>query len=621
MLASELPLEIIARFAWFVPREDIIACREVCKAWRYGFESALWAQVKIRDKTHLEYICDLSTDQPNPYQLNGRRTRILHLPPYSYIDKDQFYTLQNHFQEIERLHAPRESLSTIVRNRQSDWSLWKSLKDLRLRLPLTDFYGRTDEIYGVLSYLPNLSRLDITSSGSGACYKNTLEDLETIHRHLPLLRHFATQIDLNDLTANELESITNVTPAKHMECIRFAVTAKDLRWLDYFGRKYPNIHTLELVDNVRITNQQFYELESLKDIYQTQGIFPCLKKLVIEDWLSASRADLGFWNILRHLSLPLNELQLIFTNCKQDQTRHNLDLCIQSFEKTLRSLTFISRSTLPRHFDALGTLGICLWLKDLELAISSIEFAIDGLLDNCRALKNLKISMKKIFILTQKVTIHHPLISLSLSNSDVSAHVFKYISARCPILSSMNLINVYIFGETSQITGHLDISMKYTRFLHLYFNNVFFSTSRNKWCSENAINIMVLSQASVLKACLSTLNVHQSINYGEKHHSSSLWFHTYSSGLSRPSRSKLRVLDKEEVSYAKDYFASYWTRARKEIYSEDVLRSITGQLNKNLWKFDLSRGYTTFYCNHIENYCFEYDQQHTHGQSLPGSLM
>ncbi|KAL0073650.1 hypothetical protein F4703DRAFT_1894972 [Phycomyces blakesleeanus] len=531
MSIPELPFEIINKIAHFVPRKDRVECITVCSLWRAGFQESLWTEINIRDAKHLDYICGLSTDQLNIYKVYGRCTRTLHLPSFSYIDKKQFSVLQNYFQEIQCLYAPEESLSTIIRDQQSDWSIWGSLKYLKLCIPKTHLCGRVREVFGILSVLPLLSQLDLTTSGSGDIHTYVLEDFETIHQNLPLLRDLSIRPNLGKFSSHDLVGITKVAPAKHLSHMKTRFDGSELKWLDYFSTKYPNLQTLELEDSMDVESKYIEHVKDLQTVYQALGVFPRLKSLEVSSRQSENVACFNLWKIIQRLSLPIKKLRLELSNSGSSQIKRQISLCYQSFGESLEEFAFKDPSFLPCNLDIPNKLGVWPRLVTLELDIQHASFPVDIILYKCKTLKSIRLSAAKIFIMEPiySATQHHGLVSIHLRKTNVSAAVFSYISACCLKLSRMSLLDVCIFGPTSQFTGHLSICMKYTRFSHLYFKNVLFSSSVQNWCSDTAINILIFSQSSVLKPQEIIPDKYQSVKYDNPtQDSSSRWFHTYS---------------------------------------------------------------------------------------------
>ncbi|KAL0094323.1 hypothetical protein F4703DRAFT_1817833, partial [Phycomyces blakesleeanus] len=585
-----------------------LCCATICKAWKQPFLESLWIIIRLNNYRNVEYICDMLTSQPNIFEKDTHRTRTLFLGKGLSMSEKQLGIIQQHFQYVETLGVTEQSLGSSEFGEFADWSQWKSLKNMDFCVEGLTLYNQMKEFLRILSFLPCLRHLETNKTTDVPSVVYKLGDFETIHLYLPKLEYMSILGNIEDFTTEDLVRIKTVVPAHKLTVAKFRIFDLDLRWLCYFSRKYPNLHTLELVCFPIPEKASLFRKEAIAMIPSLSNSFQRLTKVTINCTLGMGWGFTAFWDMLRQFGVSIKHLEYRLIGCHSDinQSIMTISKCTRSCSETLE-LLFMSNtlrcdnpSTIP------NTLGSLPRLVDLCIIMEGVHIAIDALLDNCTALRKLRLTVKTISINsndTSDITMHD-LRSLELTKATTGTDVFNYLSHRCPQLNSMRLASMKVVGPVSKDTGVLYFDMSYTHFDYLHFTSVFFYATNdgteNDYSSVNLLNFGTSDPEMNPEGASETV-----FNLGDIENKmpldDPLWLHVYCNIVSCMQIDDLRILDQEESDFTQEYFEAYESNV-ESYYPDHIRRSWWGQVPKESWKDDLHRGYVRFYFNYVGRY-------------------
>ncbi|KAI9013895.1 hypothetical protein CLU79DRAFT_768415 [Phycomyces nitens] len=585
MLASELPFEILCHIASFVGADKKSDYALVCKAWRIPFEESMWRIMNIYTKKKLEDACNTSLTYQSHQKAHGHLVRELTLSKRLHTSDKQLRILQDRFPNLRSLCIYEESVDHIDFGVTADWSIWGSLTTLKICMEGFDIEVDVKKFLGLLSFLPCLRRLEYIKALCGLSSVFTIDDFETLHRHLPQLRHLSTAMDLDNISANDIQTIEHTDPASRLTTAEIRVDHMDLRWLWYFSQKYPNIHTLEW----KIINTQHNDDSSDKLLSMFPDIscaFPRLTKVIMKGESEKIPVHLAFWELIYRFRAPIKHLVYYLADRGNDpeSLEHLIKRCMSACSRTLETLLLLCGAEMSDPLMIPNALGICTSLQSLNLEVRQSSVALDVIFDNCSLLRKLKVTSQRVSTRSTNGPTHG-LIFLEIRMATVSSLLFQYISLRCQNLAYMRLASLNAFGPLLP-NGILSLDMEHTCFERLELNCVRFYASPDDWTIDTAINFMALSQSSPCdKAPPLT------------------WFHLHRPSRSGYQRDQIRALKNAEAKHSKRFFRAFERKIIKNPDSQrGVQRSNNGQVLKHLWKKDLPLGYARLNCRYLKSF-------------------
>ncbi|KAL0075906.1 hypothetical protein J3Q64DRAFT_1841110 [Phycomyces blakesleeanus] len=647
MLASELPFEILTLIATHLSQKDKLCCMSVCRAWNVPFRDALWDTVDINRKERLEAICNLSTVQQNIYQTQGNRVQALRLKRRIETTDHQLCILQRFFQQIKRLNIELNALTVKDFGRMSDWSLWRSLTDLKMYIPRLDDGRRKKDLVDILSCLPRLVRLDISEHSRFSAHRYTWDTLESIHAHLPRLKYLQLSLPFDPIPANDIKHIKSITPATNISTVRLLGHNVNLGWLYYFAVKYPNVHTLEsrLLQREASWTRDIPDNETLRLLSSFQRPFPHLKAVTItQEATPGLQLDLfleilqRFFGHLKSINYNLHTTggSSLDNDHPQSISDNPILLSSSALEKLVLQVGPIS--TTPQLRSPLR-LGVNSRLVELDLNFFDTSIHLDSVLNDCVSLKRMKLRSGVITLTdhladrpsssssssSSALLFAHGLESVELCRAKVDPKVFNYLSFRCRFLNEMILNDVSIPALISKETGSFCLDMSYTHFKNLKLHGVeFYAVDGSNWNEEHPDidqNIYILTidrtHSSPIYPHQLDIDRHEpSDNYSSNYDNNNqyqnhlpvqkrLWFHHCWGNTKDDLKKEVWVLGYAEAQFAEKYFELF-SPEKKYIRRTAEEAAFHSQLvEKRFWKDDLLRGHITLRCGYVGKYSID----------------
>ncbi|KAI9023762.1 hypothetical protein CLU79DRAFT_748067 [Phycomyces nitens] len=611
-MISEIPFEILFNIASFLTTKDKLECTTVCSGWNEAFSESLWNTISINDHKNLIRMCKETEQENNVFKENGYRVRELSLSRWLSVKGYQLEILQNHFQRIQSLHVPHGSIRITEPIIPANWRLWSSLSRLKICVSGLGLQNTPNGFLEIISELPNLEYLEYIWSGWGESHVYTLQDIEAFHSFLPRLKYLSLNIVLANLDPGSVECFDAVKPAENLKVLKTRINNMDLRWLAYFARKYPNIHTLEWTDHTDLPASDLVQEEALQMFTGLQYAFPHLKKVVVYNLSPTNLTHMGFWDLFGRFDVPLKKLEYNLGICFETAAvmEQTLSACLKSCSKTLETLYIGENVGFSEPINIPICIGICPTLVSLDLSVFPSPIAINILLNNCTMLRKLKLKTSRVFIDSNMEDIReHGLQLLHITKASASPSLFKYISECCRQLRYMRLVDTSVVGPLSPAGGNISIDMTHTHFKLLQLNHVSFYGSQDDICDNNsAVNLLAFSKANTAlydDLGRNTSSDQEYIGSITDH----VWFHSYWDGeddtydwINECKIGYMRTLNSEEENKAQKYFGSFQSKSNQSFDQDQVKRSKNGLVIENDWEYDLPRGHATIACNQVDQY-------------------
>ncbi|KAL0075709.1 hypothetical protein J3Q64DRAFT_1703011 [Phycomyces blakesleeanus] len=496
-MASTLPFEIISNIADLLPKEDLIHCIRVCRAWVTPVQEVLWHTIKINSPTKLNAICYILASKNNTSGINHYTRKLLLVDGLETSDT-QLHLIQCHFQNLQHLFIERKCLSDHEFGKMADWNMWKLLEELDIDLDGLDSVNAKDEFLKILSCLPSLVSLNLTQFWQKRNLAFELGDFEEIHTHLPRLKNMSLSIDIHVLSDEDWPCILAAEPALDLTHFKLKFGCMSYRWLFYFARKYPNICNLESEFFEHYARSKEGEDEAIMMFSNAPSLFSHLNTVDLNTAGYFERIHTLFWKISQAIDMPIKNLShaLVISPKKAYLVEESVNKYTHSFSSTLETLSM--RSTVPSsHLRPITPeFEYCPRLVELNLdkCFSSID--LDFILSRCKALKMLKM---KTNLVTITVDAHytperHSLQEIHISGASIGSHVLSYLSFRCRQLNSMYLDNVKILGNLCPESKNIRIKMPYTSLKVLYCDYLSFHPAEDPRINDNMISILLINQ-------------------------------------------------------------------------------------------------------------------------------
>ncbi|KAL0077676.1 hypothetical protein J3Q64DRAFT_1835771 [Phycomyces blakesleeanus] len=605
MLASDLPCEILINIANLVSFKDKSPCSLTCKAWQAPFQEAMLNEIVIYDQKQLEEICDEFITNDIVYQKNGQYMRYLYLYGEFQASDEQLHILQQHFRNIKYLYVKQARISNFNFGATANWRLWDALVELQIVLDDVRIENAERKFLDIMSCLPRLKRLElIRHTWLPVRLRFTLEDFETLHEHLPQLKNLSLSTDLTVLSAVDMIHITDVSPAKGLVFFDIDSKTTDFRWLSYFARKYPALHTLRWATcNNEITLDEHQD-EAVALFKAIPTGFQNLRIASIRSEECPKGEHLIFWRSFCPSNIPIKHL-----TCRPYLSKNTPEVfeeiiktCMRSFSKTLESLSIKCRFIFNTPFTITNSFNHCPRLVYLRIGYCNTSIELDVLLELCASLTNLRLSRGRLLVSStaSKNVSMCKLRVVEIHRSTVSAETLDYISSRCKKLDDIQLKNTKVIGSIFQNTRSLFIDMSGTRFERFCFENVWFSTLEDDENGSSNLNLIVISHPTIDQQTTDTLNTIPSEKVSPKNTIEYTWLYSSYKKDNNNSWSSVNWrLSKGQANWARKYFRNFELKRTLAgtKYSFDSTVEITGEN----WKEHLFNGFTTLKCGYIAN--------------------
>ncbi|KAI9011963.1 hypothetical protein CLU79DRAFT_771396 [Phycomyces nitens] len=603
MLASELPCEILINIANLVSFRDKSPCSLTCKAWQAPFQEAMLNEIVIYDQKQLEEICDESVTNDMMYQNNGQYMRYLYLYGEFQASDEQVHILQQNFRNIKYLYVKQGRISNLNFGATADWRLWDALVELQIVLDDVRIENAEQRFLNVISCLPCLKRLElIRHTWLLGRLRFSLEDFEILHEHLPQLKHLSLSTDLTTLSARDMKRIMKASPAKDLVFFDIDSKSTDFRWLTYFARKYPAMHTLRWATYNNDTTLDEHQDEAVALFKAIPDAFLNLRVASIRSEECPTGEHLIFWRSFCPSNIPIKHLTCrpYLSQNTPEVFEEIIKTCMRSFSNTLETLSIKCRFIFNDPFMITNSFNHCPRLVYLRIGYCNTSIELDVLLELCVSLKNLRLSRGRLFVSSEafKDVSLCSLRVIEIHRSTVSAETFDYISSRCKNLDDIQLKNTRVIGSISQKTGTLFIDMSRTRFERLCFENVWFSTSEDDENRTSILNLMVISHPIIDQHTANTI-IH-SEKESPKNTIEYTWIYSsYQKDNNNGWNSEAWRLSKGQANWARKYFRNF--ELERDLAKAKNLFNDNIKITRKNWKDHLFHGFITLKCGYIAN--------------------
>ncbi|KAI9014456.1 hypothetical protein CLU79DRAFT_766875 [Phycomyces nitens] len=465
MPITSLPFEVLARIADFIPPKDRSICILICKTWLMAFLKSSWKEISISNK-NLKSIGRIRMSDEKFDEKYGRHVKSLTLEPQLRATIKQLHSLQRRFQNIRCLSINAGGLKFTKYNQTLDWDRWRSLVDLSIFVENYYFeYGRSKSL-SILSNLPLLRRLTLQAKVGNTWTFLEWGDFEKIHSMLPELEHFSTNIYLRDIPLDEVASMAKVKHAISIRSMEITLINTEHRWLAYFARKYPNIHTFECITGCRREKNALFQGELASLLADIPDIFPRLHTVSLIGFDMNPECSVSLWSFF---SNPKTQIRSSTGGVRihepmADSVQYFVDKSLNAYSNTLQDAQIVISSYTDQVFTTL-TLNRYPHLVSLSTRMSCVTIELDLLLSQCPALRQVHIVEGTIALSpgASETCEPHGLYHFSLNSSNIPVNAMKYLSFRCRGISRMCLHNSVVNGGSFDDDGSVILDLPYTR--------------------------------------------------------------------------------------------------------------------------------------------------------------
>lgn len=330
-----------------------------------------------------------------------------------------------------------------------------------------------NKLFSVLSLVPHITEFTIQGNTDSNSVSSTnlylsIEDIELIHKALPLLESFTIIGNNIQMPIGEVFNINNIPTAHRIRKLHWNTRLMPLAWLFYVTRKYLRVQYLILAVQNHIPNVSFPQLGEDHSLY-TQLIQKCrhLQKIelsspLLNDWCNASFFE-GLTN-----SPHIQEVGPIVKKGNGIKFDTELSLVALPGNRQLITALEIEQWRLDMKLTCtLNTLKNFTKLAYLELKCDSYnsEYDLENLLESCPRLKSLVLEWGAL-TLKNTTDKHHPLESLCITFIAFEPSVFHYLSNKCRSLSTLLITKCKQLCEIQDVSTQtvIQIDMQYNKF-------------------------------------------------------------------------------------------------------------------------------------------------------------
>ncbi|KAL0095458.1 hypothetical protein J3Q64DRAFT_1828588 [Phycomyces blakesleeanus] len=635
MLASALPFEIISNIALRLSLKDKKTCTTVCRAWKEPFQRYLWDTIELDQKSQLvdeasQYSISLI------YRTNGYRVRKLTLDTCWFPTPEECTTYARYFGNVEHLNLQLIHFA-IQPAKTLKLDVWNSLRHLQITTKTYYNHFRVKDFLNNIPPIHHLTQLSIDPHMGSNSVINSEEELDVIHALFPRLEYLSAGLTLAPPKEKDAKRTSPALPASNMLQARFNKGVVSIDCLDYFSKKYPNIHTLKFNIVSKVSKVKEVSSKLAQGLLDLPFLFPRLKKLYISEILDFDCNYIPICPLLAQFGVGLKNIHYSLVTHNKLHTEYPVDainlVCCNL--PTIETLSLDLSQAKSNMYTIVAKLGVYPRLVSLDLSVPQTSVALDVLLDYCFNLKTIKLKSQTLFTKSDLIgnLPRHGLENLELSGSIIDMSVFTHVSFRCLNLKQLVVKDVSIQGLLSK-TGNLCIDMPHTHLRLLDFRRVRFYGSTDYSCDKSTmINIIVLErdyhhssinnippsqnhiqdqdqdqdqdQEQERKQDHETISLNLLLSNRNPQGPKNTWIHQYSEGRFyryryRSSEIPVRILLDPEVTYAQSYFRKFEDNAKSYTKRADITRYEDGLIAKRFWKSDLHRGRSTLRCGSIE---------------------
>ncbi|KAI9014491.1 hypothetical protein CLU79DRAFT_766966 [Phycomyces nitens] len=602
MLPSLLPLELICHIATFLSPKDKLSCVLVSRSWRNVFQDSLWQTMEISQQKTLNSICSMSQSAQSVYKRHGQLVRKLCLQGDTVATAKNISTLQDCFGNLRSLYIQRDCLSDACFGDNINWSPWKSLTELDLELDDLAIETPEKSVLSILSHLPRLVRLNLGQFWQGRTISFSMEDIETLHDHLPYLSYLSLKVDLADFSAQDLLESTAVVPAKRLRELTIHSRVTDRRWFYYFARKYSRLTTFKWMTRGAKKIEDDHHSEAAAMLSVLPCAFPYLKTVDITACGDPRRSYLIFRDLFCALRVPIKELTY---NVVSPFDEHELfekivQLCTNSYTETLERLTIGNSMTRQRPFSVLKSFHRLPRLVHLDFSSPNSHVDLDGILDRCQSLKTMCVGQGSLSTKPSSLSpTPHGLRLIEFNKMKIKSSALSYLSSRCRRLNYMYLRNSSIYGQISEKSRNLAIDMSFTRFELLRIQAIKVYSNSDLTSTDPSIDLITLARSAPTPPPRKGSKPSASfpLSFYSKGTHVQNWLHSDCKiELAVGGACLMQTLEKQDIDHA---CVSLMDRPYNKDLDKDRTRS---PQETNDWPKSLCLGYATLRCGIIDAY-------------------
>ncbi|KAL0084430.1 hypothetical protein J3Q64DRAFT_1822619, partial [Phycomyces blakesleeanus] len=607
MPISKLPFELLSRIADFLLFNDKASCTLVCKRWTTPFQESLWLSFNAKSIGRVTDLCYIviNLTRKFPGIIIGQTLNLTgHTTLTNWLQADVFRAFVN----------LRNLSITSIYLEDTDMDLPKysgpseSLTSLRLGVLTLPWTTSTPMLIKFLSRFPNLKEIDIFPNSSRGAINFDMDNFNAIYKAVPKLKHIKARVSLTDIHQNAVKIIPSTIPACFVTSLDLEIVNRNnvwlyYLWLCYFSYKYKNLRTLKWMASCNSDESNIEQYIEKKGLL-LPSITTVLPHLETVEFCTADRSEwshTAFWDFICQPGSRIKNLKY-----KAMHRIHNesypktvISQLVPFFSKTLKTLSMEGDISFDIDNTIRPEFCFCPQLVNIEIKNCGVSIALDSLLNNCTALRQLKYCSGILYIDpgAHGTTMQHGLQRLELENVTTSVPVFNYMSFRCRRLKLMKITHSKIYGTMSEETRVMCIDMSYTNLELLEFEFVQFYSSSERIEENAAVNLVLLSQLIDPLPQMETMdsgNVTSIIDHIG-------WFHLFcEQDFAFDYTPKTRKLSEQEICTTLDYYKGVSSTEATDMQEEDAY--FDEQTFKESWKKDLCRGYAELRCGNILKY-------------------
>ncbi|KAI9027576.1 hypothetical protein CLU79DRAFT_739814 [Phycomyces nitens] len=585
MLPFIIPFDILCEIAKFLGPEDIGGCSMVCKEWNTVFAKTLWNSLSIRDEEHLKELCEIIS---TPL---GKEKKYSYVQGISFsndvqVDQDQLQTLQKTFYCLDDLSIGSGSFSKIDLGTNSDWNHWKSLRTLEFTVLNAIDGNDITEFITIISHLPSIE--DLFYQHTNEHGRMSIGDFEKIHTYLPHLKELYIGTGLADISENDIDILQSpIQPCPTAE-VALNVDPLDLRWIFYFGTKYPGLSRFIWKDKPNAGNPDHHLNETLELIHRNpKEYFSKLEFTMLKGNMDNHTLHTIFVRLIKNLQAPLTEFNYI---AGSQEFSNNQGIFLREILTQLPLSVDTIELDLEDHLEdpvtTLNALGELPSLVGLDVTARNVRFDIDMMLDCCQALKYVTLTCDLSISSDASVAGDaHCLESVYFQISRISATILSRISSRCKNLERITMHATSVECGPFLPNGSVLLDMSNSHLNTFAIGGGKFYAPINDSGQSIRIHLIAISQTDKKHKRRKICNGQSSTEVSEVK-----WYHFSRFSSVCKTQCTIWQLNESEVEYAENYFRSF--KGEQEKYAEDINNPSTLEyMRKEDWKEDLGRGY------------------------------
>lgn len=651
IIMVEIPFELVEKIVFSLPNDDKAQCLLVCKRWYASLYRVLVHTVVISHRRQLKQFLHIVSQYDD---IAGPYVRQFHIKNRVGLTQEEFQLLGKYCPHIEVFkfqewrHYKRPALSPFKRIKQIPkvYDLnkgGKALQETGKTLTHLDLGARIvrdlvlqNWLIPFFCYSTNLTHLTLDGFYNPTTRVGQLEFNFVTWKMLHLICSHLTSIEIHTVCLTATESQINalrptldkdslpVSPQmKHLSLRNLSIG--DPIWLIWLCKIYPNLTLLDLRFDLNAFVNFDDTIQKL-DRDATRGAFETmahhldhLHTLNLQSVKSSHFPGEQFFQTLQERGVRLEKLTLLYnTDIFLSRKGFNSDVLDAVVDGQCSSIKALDLDMwINSHVDfyaLLGPLSVCNRLVDLRL--SSDDFGkfnfnpipIDMILDHCEHLTRLSLARCALTI-NDKHSVHyyHPLKKLIIGVGRVSKQLFRYLGARCPDITHMEILTCSWMPREMEM--RIDMPSHHFEFLRISdMNKINVPRLEGNLGSGTSPNLFAVTQFKRVQKRIERYTRKQP-DYEPCFSELASWYHLYevTDGRLRYPPSALRRLRLEEVKslqYLADFHKANYHRDQMGVNGFMVDR----YLPKKNWRDDVQFGFIHVSCDSIRRMQYNYNE-------------